>query len=410
MFKPQAAVAGGTRGKDVMTNNANSKMTQRLAKDPDSSIRTSFGINIILCYSRLCEKQLDMTGINEHELPSLSFVLVKSYPRAWQEFWEPVYRLSRRFGIDMNAALEVFKLVHECVSKEEEGRPLSTGFLIGDAERLKERLPDLVGMELQRQSIFELSKTIRGFFGLVDGYTSAFIIGRGGAVEDARLLPATPPEPNESSFTYVEFNGYCNALRDAPGYALVALGLFKTAKLFCDGRLDAEVYFSGKTGDWVYRSLTEVREKLDEIAAEVGVKSKVLYKVFTVATSMSNHRKGGTIIVGDPEEILAQSEAPRLKLAKINVLDLKGRQERHLFNLATQEFALLVSPEGEPKASSVRLMARLPDNVKPEVTASDGGRHRSAAEISASTHSVAFVVSDDGPITVFFRGRRTIRV
>ena len=351
-----------------------------------------------------------MTGLNEHELPSLSFVLVKGYPRAWQEFWEPVYRLSRSCGIDMNAALEVFKLVNECVSKEEEGRPLSTGFLIGDVERLKERLPDPVGMELQRQSIFELSKAIRGFFGLVDGYTSAFLIGKNGIVEDARLLPAAPPEPDETSFTYVEFNGYCNALKDAPGYALVALGPFKTAKLFCDGRLNAEVYFSGKTGDWVYRSLTEVREKLDEIAAETGIKPKVLYKIFTVATSMSNHRKGGTIIVGDAEEIFAQSEAPRLRLAKTNVLDLKGRQERHLFNLAAQEFALVVSAEGEPKASSVRLMARLPDNVKPEVTASDGGRHRSAAEISASTHSVAFVVSDDGPITVFFRGRRTIRV
>ena len=351
-----------------------------------------------------------MTGLNGHELPSLSFVLVKGYPKAWQEFWEPVYRLSRSYGIDINTALESFKLVHECVSKEEEGRPLSTGFLIGDVEKLRQRRPDLVGMELQRQSIFELSKTIRGFFGLVDGYTSTFMIGKNGTVEDTRLLPATPSEPDESSFTYVEFNGYCDALKDAPGYALVALGPFKTAKLFCDGRLNAEVYFSGKTGDWVYRSLTQVREKLDEIAAQTGVEPKVLYKIFTVATSMSNHRKGGTIIVGDPEGILAQSEAPRLRLAKINVLDLKGRQERHLFNLATQEFALVVSSEGEPRASSVRLMARLPENIKPEVTASDGGRHRSAAEISASTPSVAFVVSDDGPITVFFKGRRAIRV
>ena len=60
-------------------------------------------------------------------LPSLSFVLVKGYPRAWQEFWEPVYSFSRQFGVEINVALEVFKLIYECVSKEEEGRPLSTG-------------------------------------------------------------------------------------------------------------------------------------------------------------------------------------------------------------------------------------------------------------------------------------------
>jgi DNA integrity scanning protein DisA with diadenylate cyclase activity len=351
-----------------------------------------------------------LTRTNEHELPSLSFVLVKGYPKAWQEFWEPVYRLSRSSGIDLNAALEVFKLVHECVSKEEEGRPLSTGFLIGDVSKLEQSLPDLVGMQLQRQSIFELSKTMRSFFGLVDGHTSAFMIERDGTVQDARLLPPSPPDPKENSFTYVEFNGYCDALKDSSSYALVALGAFKTAKLFCYGKLHAEVYFSGKTGDWVHRSLAEVCERLEQVTSEMQIDPRILHKIFTVAITMSNHRKGGTIVLGDQEEVLAQSESPRLRLRGTNILNLKGRQERHLFNLATQEFALLIDSDGCPVASSVRLMARLPENAKPEVTASDGGRHRSAAEISASTNSVAFVVSDDGPITVFFKGKRLLRV
>jgi len=351
-----------------------------------------------------------LTGLDEHELPSLSFVLVKSYPRGWQEFWEPVYSLSRNFGININAALEVFKLVHECVSKEEEGRPLSTGFLIGDAGKLTERLPDFVGIELRGQNILELSKTIRSLFGLVDGYTSAFIIGKDGTVENARLLPGAPPDPDESSFTYVEFNGYCGALKNAPGYALVAAGPLKTAKLFHDGDLRAEVYFSGKTGDWVHRSLGEVKERLDQVASEKGIDRKILYKIFTAAITMSNHRKGGTIILGDHEEVLSQAEAPRFRLREANVLALKGRQERHLFNLATQEFALVVSGHGEPRASSVRLMARVPDTVKPEVGVADGGRHRSAAEISASTNCVSLVVSDDGPITVYSGGKRILRV
>ena len=351
-----------------------------------------------------------MTGLNEHELPSLSFVLVKGYPRAWQEFWEPVYSLSRNLGIDINAVLEVFKLVHECVSKEEEGRPLSTGFLIGDADRLKERLPDPVGAEFRKQSILKLSKTMRSLFGLVDGYTSAFIVGRDGTVEDARLLPGAPPDPKESSFTYVEFNGYCEVLKDAPGYGLVASGPLKTAKLFHDGDLRAEVYFSGKVGDWVHRSLGEAKEKLDEVASEKGIDPRILYKIFTAAITMSNHRKGGTIVVGDHDNVLSQAEPPRFRLREANVLALKGRQERHLFNLATQEFALVVSREGEPKASSVRLLARVPDTVKPEVGAADGGRHRSAAEISASTDCVAFVVSDDGPITIYVEGRRILRI
>jgi DNA integrity scanning protein DisA with diadenylate cyclase activity len=335
---------------------------------------------------------------------------VKGYPRAWQEFWEPVHSLSRRLGVDVNTALEAFKLVHQCVSKEEEGRPLSTGFLIGDSKKLKERLPYSVGMDLQRQRMIDFSKTIRSLFGLIDGYTSAFIVGRDGMLEGARLMSGAPPEPDEASFTYVEFHGYCNALKDTPGYGLVALGSSKTAKLFHDGNLRDEVYFSGKVGDWVHRSLSEVQQKLDELATETGTAKNVLYKIFTTAITMSNHRKGGTIVVGDHGEILNQSEAPRFKLEEVNVLDLKGRQEKHLFNLATQEFALVVSREGEIKASSVRLMARVPNAVKPEVGPTDGGRHRSAAEISASTKSVAFVVSDDGPITVYSGGKRILRV
>jgi len=351
-----------------------------------------------------------LMGVNEHELPSLSFVLVKSYPRAWQEFWEPVYSLSRSVGIDVNAALEVFRLVYECVSKEEEGRPLSTGFLVGDSEKLKDRLPNYVGIELPKQSIFEFAKTIRPLFGLIDGYTSAFIVGKNGALEDARLMPGAPKEPDESSFTYVEFHGYCDALRGVPGYGLVASGSLKTAKLFCDGRLHSEIYFSGKAGQWVHRSLEEIQQKLDRLASEKGIPSRVLYKIFTAAVTMSNHRKGGTMIVGDHEEVLRQSETPRLRLQEMNVLALKGRQERHLLNLATQEFSLVLSQEGEPIASSVRLMAKVPDHVKPEVGVTDGGRHRSAAEISASTNSVAFVVSDDGPITVYSEGKRILRI
>jgi DNA integrity scanning protein DisA with diadenylate cyclase activity len=222
-------------------------------------------------------------------------------------------------------------------------------------------------------------------------------------------MPSAPAEPEEGSFTYVEFHGYCNALKETTAYGLVALGAFKTAKLFHDGALRSEVYFSGKTGDWVYRSLCDVKEKLDRVATEKKIAPRILYKVFATAITMSNHRKGGTVIVGDHEQILSQSEAPRFKLENTNIMNLDGRQERHLFNLATQEFALVVSKDGEPKASSVRLMAKLPAGVKPEVTATDGGRHRSAAEISASTDSIAFVVSDDGPITVYVQGRKTLR-
>jgi DNA integrity scanning protein DisA with diadenylate cyclase activity len=71
---------------------------------------------------------------------------------------------------------------------------------------------------------------------------------------------------------------------------------------------------------------------------------------------------------------------------------------------------LIVSRKGEPKASSVRLKAKVQNNREVELTAMDGGRHRSAAEMSVSTDCVAFVVSDDGPITIYAEGKRVLRV
>jgi len=351
-----------------------------------------------------------LTGSESSGLTSLSFLLVKNYPKAWQEFWDPIHSLSHSLGVDVNGALEVFKLVYESVSKEEEGRPVSTGFLVGDSERLKGRLPDSAKMTIARESLFNAAKTIRSMFGLVDGYASLFIVGKDGMLEDARLMPNIPTVPDESTFVSGEFCGYSGALRGAPGFGLIALGSLKTAKLFFDGGLRDEVYFSGKAGEWAHRSLIEVRKKLDQIALEKDIAPRVLYKIFSTAIRMSNHRKGGTMIVGNPEQVLGQSEPPRFRIGGINVLDLRGVRERHLFNLATQEFALLISPEGELKASSVRLLARLPEAVKLELSAADGGRHRSAAEISASADCVAFVVSDDGPITVFVEGKRALRV
>jgi len=313
-------------------------------------------------------------------------------------------------GVNVNSALEVFRLVYECVSREEEGRRVSTGFLVGDSAELREKFPDSAGIAIERENILEATRRIRSLFGIVDGFTSAFIVGKDGMLEDARLMPIIEGVPEEDTFASNELHGYCEALKKTPGYGLVALGSFRTAKLFFDGRLHSEIYFSGKIGEWACRPLNESLEKLDQAASVKGIDRRILYKIFSVAIIMSNHRKGGTIIVGDHEEVLSQSEAPRWRLDGTNILDLRGSRESHLFNLSTQEFALVVSRSGELKASSVRLMAKVPDRAKVELAATDGGRHRSAAEITASTDSVALVVSDDGPITAYVEGKRILRV
>ncbi len=343
----------------------------------------------------------------------VSFVrtlMVKSYPKSWQRLWEDIYSVSQSVKIAHNASLEVFKLVYGCVTKEEEGRPVSTGFLVGDAEKLMECLPESADIQLDRKYIGEASDRLRHLFGLIDGVSSIFVIGKDGMVEDARLLPIERVPTSEESYASCDFASHCNSLSDAPAYGLLALGGYKTAKFMVEGSVRSEVYFSGKTGDWTYRSIAELSRVLDEAASAKGIKKALLHKMLGVAINMSNHRKGGTMVIGDSEAVLRQSEPPRLKLKGANILKLMGPQERHLYNLATQEFGLVIGKEGDLVGASVRFLARVPDNVHIDVTPSDGGRHRSACEISACADAISFVVSDDGPITVYMAGKRIARV
>lgn len=341
----------------------------------------------------------------------MSFVktlLVKNYPKAWQSLWEDVYDVSHLSKININSALEVFKMVYGCVSKEEEGRPVSTGFFMGNRESLLSALPTSSGLVIERKGISDYSGNLKHLFGLIDGKVSVFIIGADGTVEGANLLPEKGDSGNDK--TSCDFSVHCDSLNNVAGFGLIALGRFKTAKLFFGGNLHAEVYFSGKIGDWTYRSIEEIRLKLKPVIDQKKIDEGAVEKIINVAINMSNHRKGGTIIIGDHENVLRQSEAPRYLLESINIKNLKGTQENHFYNLATQEFALVVKGTGELKASSVRMLAKVPDNVKIDVTPSDGGRHRSAAEISACADCVAFVVSDDGPLSVFADGKRLMRL
>jgi hypothetical protein len=342
----------------------------------------------------------------------MSFVktlLVKNFPKAWQSLWEDIYDVAHLSSININSALEAFKLVYGCVSKEEEGRPVSTGIFMGNREGLLSALTTPSGLVIEKKPISDSSAGLRHLFGLIDGKVSAFVVGPDGTVEGAYLLPE-PRAEGGSGKTTCDFSSHCDSLRNVPGFGLIGLGMFKTAKLFYGGSLQVEVYFSGKIGDWTYRSTEAIRSRIGPAVASKGIDEEAAEKVLNVAISMSNHRKGGTIIVGDHESVLRQSEAPRYRLGGIRVQDLVGAQENHLYNLATQEFALVVKGSGELCASSVRMLAKVPEGVKIDVTPSDGGRHRSAAEITACAGCIAFVVSDDGPLSIFADGKRLVRL
>ena len=190
-----------------------------------------------------------MSDRSDDILSLVRSLMVKNYPKPWQRLWEDIHSLCQRSKITVSAALEVYRLAYECVSKEEEGMPVSTGFIVGDAESLSENLPDDAGIMVDHKSVSEQAELIRRLFGLVDGCTSVFAVGKDGALEGTRLLPEVQCSTDDKIvLSSYDFANHCEVLRRVDGFWLIALGNLKTAKLFTSGMLEAEVYFSGKSG------------------------------------------------------------------------------------------------------------------------------------------------------------------
>ena len=192
--------------------------------------------------------------------------------------------------------------------------------------------------------------------------------------------------------------------------AFFSFGKLKVVKLFEDGSLKAEASFSWKQAKWVFRSFRGVVDKLGELAAEKGISFDVLCKCFSLAVEMSNRRLGGSFIIGDHETVLNQSEKPLFSFENANLLDFDGEKEEYVINLASKDFATILDAQGVIVASSTRLLAKSPTGVI-EVSSEDGGRHRSAAEMSAAaTECVAIVISEDSPITIYSKGKKITRI
>jgi len=340
---------------------------------------------------------------------SFSFIFVRDYPQEWRDFWIQIHGLAGKLGISTQTILEAFKLSYGCVLREDEGRPTSTGIIMASqVEFLCSQMKN-TGIMFESKKAEASEEFVRGLFGLVDGISSAFVLNTDGLLTGICCLQKTDHiEPQ----TYIsnKYSGYYNAMKaDNKMLALVSLGNYRTVKLFAAGCLLAETIYLRSKSKWSYRDFDFIRTRMEQLAVQKSVRREVLHKAFLISIEMSNMRKGGTLTIGDAENVLKQSEKPRVFL-KTDIMNFSSDSEQFLINLATREFGLVIDSDGQIYGGSVRFLAKPPPDKKIEVSSTDGGRHRSAAEISATTSAVAIVVSDDGPITVFSNGKRIIGI
>ena len=130
-----------------------------------------------------------------------------------------------------------------------------------------------------------------------------------------------------------------------------------------------------------------------------GFPSNVLVTIFQICLKMSEKGKGGTfaIVVKDCQEYcLPMIDDCTFKKSKIEELS-----QNQIIELASVDGAVVLTVNGDILNFAQRLC---PPIETPFDKEGRGTRHNSAAQYSNAVESVVFVVSGDGPISVYRKG------
>ncbi len=180
-------------------------------------------------------------------------------------------------------------------------------------------------------------------------------------------------------------------------------------KLVVGGELIAEY----RQGKWTNSGLSSLEKVLPDLSSDTGIDLKLLFDVIQKAIVASDQGSGRTFIIQEKG-----GERPRLAPGYKNILEVDGSNELKMKNfvdfepteylkLTEGDGAVVISSEGQTLAVNAKL-SPTPDTQVNEIVSS-GTRHLSAQKITKESGCVAVVVSDDGPVTVFFEGRPVFR-
>ncbi|MAT07432.1 MAG: hypothetical protein CL424_20595 [Acidimicrobiaceae bacterium] len=174
----------------------------------------------------------------------------------------------------------------------------------------------------------------------------------------------------------------------------------------------ARLYDERGVVEWNGRAWT-IRERADRLLEVIdplveGAPRDVLSALLDLCVHwLSSARIGATILYDfDPRE----DDAPSLDLDAAIAVPRLSVAERHHFpalfaSLGQTDLAARVLPDGTVDRIGVGLRSSIESEQM--VPQKGGMRHRSAARYTWDHHhTIAFVVSEDGPVTVFREGRR----
>jgi hypothetical protein len=283
---------------------------------------------------------------------------------------------SRKHSIPIILLQNILDFLEEVPSLKKEGESLNLGLVV------KNQKTELIDSFIEKKD-FHISK-FSNFLDLrsvVDGSLLCYLVDEAGLVKIERI-PAELLKANA-----------CSTLQN------VSLK-FQTIT-FCVRESSSEIYDSGemirinRKGFWVKPCAMPLCNLDKE-----GFPLSLLELVFELCLKMSAMNKSGTfVILRDENSKHYSTMVSDCKFRKCKVDQLT---QSDLINLATIDGAVIMSTDNNILTIGQRLEP--PPSSGKYKESGRGTRHNSAALYSEIVDSVVFVVSNDGPVSLYFRG------
>jgi formylglycine-generating enzyme required for sulfatase activity/DNA integrity scanning protein DisA with diadenylate cyclase activity len=177
-------------------------------------------------------------------------------------------------------------------------------------------------------------------------------------------------------------------------------------KLITQGEQIAE--FSA--GEWKLSRHKEIREKMLQIAEDRKLDKEIVIDVLRKCVYASETRKGFSILIENKDNLIEQQcdravsvrgDSQNRELQDCKITEF---QSDDYLNIVAGDGAVILSKEGYTLAVQAFLKV---ENSESESFSFDGfgARHSSACEATKKSDAIAFVVSQDGRITIYIDGK-----
>ncbi|MEH2318470.1 CHAT domain-containing protein [Nostoc sp.] len=319
----------------------------------------------------------------------------------------------QKLEIGIQVFLEITEIAKKLCLKTNEQQNISTAIILRndnseqnyytvDKDNIIKRLPKFFSQSTIKEIIHEAST--------VNGKDTAFmIILNSQNKKEFKLYVKKLPQVKLEEITHKKslinskWNNVCSQISTDTGIALILPGN-QSVKLIVKGEQICE--FSH--GEWKLINFKNFREEIQKYSLDLKLDEDLLLDVLRKCIFGSDSKISLRFIIQRRNNLLDKCDSYDDKdedLKKTKITELES--ETYLARTAKPDGTIILSKEGYTLAFAAKLKPKS-DTIVQGIPGAGTG-HLNTQKITKETDSIAFVVSEDGNITVFYQGKVKFR-